>query len=472
MDEGDGEGERGVRMSEEEISMVLNTFMYIDYKEADDGMTLNEILSELSRHPDCAEGGIHFGEYTVLRQAAQDPQIGNLVIDNQSCLMGCDSGTAACTFSSRDGGSIYVVYRGTGDGEWPDNGLGMTQKSTRQQERALEYFDRVVERNQISPSQRVIVTGHSKGGNKAQYVTMSTQYGELVDACYNIDGQGFSQKAIDGWKEAYGESGFEKRRRRITGIFGENDYVNVLGNSIVPKNQIFYVKTPVQVQNFAGYHDIKYMFASRVLNESTGEYDTVFGGRKNDYVMGQGKLGSYAAVLSGLLMRMEPERRDGCAATLMQLMELGGERKTGLNGERLTLSDIGDFVSAGIPVVADSVFYTGQGREMLAAAFCRKSFSQDMKGCLIVKAGYSKMAAQIEPLRNLALEVRKRKEEAQSVSERLPNFAKNSWLLCRSLKREAENLEGEAASLQELSEVLEKIIKIYMETDVRTAETW
>ena len=89
-----------------------------------------------------------------------------------------------------------------------------------------------------------------------------------------------------------------------------------------------------------------------------------------------------------------------------------------------------------------------------------------------MKAGYSKMAAQIEPLRNLALEVRKRKEEAQSVSERLPNFAKNSWLLCRSLKREAENLEGEAASLQELSEVLEKIIKIYMETDVRTAETW
>ena len=42
MDEGDGEGERGVRMSEEEISMVLNTFMYIDYKEADDGMTLKE----------------------------------------------------------------------------------------------------------------------------------------------------------------------------------------------------------------------------------------------------------------------------------------------------------------------------------------------------------------------------------------------------------------------------------------------
>ena len=31
-------------MTEEEISLVLNTFMYIDYKEADDGMTMNEIL--------------------------------------------------------------------------------------------------------------------------------------------------------------------------------------------------------------------------------------------------------------------------------------------------------------------------------------------------------------------------------------------------------------------------------------------
>ena len=69
-------------MTEEEISLVLNTFMYIDYKEADDGMTMNEILEELSRHPDCQEGGIHFGEYTVLTQAARNPEIGSLVIDN------------------------------------------------------------------------------------------------------------------------------------------------------------------------------------------------------------------------------------------------------------------------------------------------------------------------------------------------------------------------------------------------------
>ena len=248
--------------------------------------------------------------------------------------------------------------------------------------------------------------------------------------------------------------------------------MNVLGNSIVPKNQDLLCEDAGAGAEFAGYHDIKYMFASRVLNESTGEYDTVFGGRKNDYVMGQGKLGSYAAVLSGLLMRMEPERRDGCAATLMQLMELGGERKTGLNGERLTLSDIGDFVSAGIPAVADSVFYTGQGREMLAAAFCRKSFSQDMKGCLIVKGrlfqdgSTDRASAESGP--------GSQKTEGRSAERfgKAAEFRKEQLAFVPQPEERAENLEGEAASLQELSEVLEKIIKIYMETDVRTAETW
>ena len=106
-------------LTDEEISMILNTYMYMDYKEADDGMTINEILSELSTHDDYREGGIHFGEYTVLSQAAENPEVGELIIGNQSHLMNFDSGTCACTFSTKDGSSIYVVYRGTGDGEWP-----------------------------------------------------------------------------------------------------------------------------------------------------------------------------------------------------------------------------------------------------------------------------------------------------------------------------------------------------------------
>lgn len=456
-------------MTEEEISLVLNTFMYIDYKEADDGMTVSEILEELSRHPDCQEGGLHSGEYTVLSKAAENPEIGKLAIGNQSCLMGYDSGTAACTFATEDRSRLYVVYRGTGDGEWPDNGLGMTAKSTPQQERALDYFERVMEREEAGPGQRVIVTGHSKGGNKAQFVTMSTKYEDRIAACYSIDGQGFSESAIAGWKDDYGKEEYEERTGRITGICGENDYVNVLGNSIIPKERIRYIKTPVQVQNFAGYHDIKYMFASLEGDDSSG---TVFGGTKNDYAAGQGRLGSYAAALSAAFMGMDSEHRDGCAATLMQLMELGGERKTGLNGEKLTLFDIADFVSVGIPAVADSMFRTQQGRKMLAAAFMGKTFSQDMTGRLVLRADYSLLAGQSRSFQEMAAEIRKRKEEAEQIAGRLPYFIKNNWTLCRSLKRETQRLEEEAERLEKLSETVERIVKIYMERDVQISQMW
>ena len=69
-----------------------------------------------------------------------------------------------------------MAYRGTGDGEWPDNGIGMTCASSAQQDSALSYFEEVVEAMEINGGQRLVVTGHSKGGNKAQFVTMESRY--------------------------------------------------------------------------------------------------------------------------------------------------------------------------------------------------------------------------------------------------------------------------------------------------------
>ena len=132
-------------LTEEEISMVLNTYMYMNYKEAEDGMTLRKILEEVQKLPEYQEGGRYYGEYSVVSEAAGDDRVGEMVIGSQSHLMGFDDGTCACTFSSKENDEVYVVYRGTGDGEWPDNGLGMTREKTLQQERALTYFETVVE---------------------------------------------------------------------------------------------------------------------------------------------------------------------------------------------------------------------------------------------------------------------------------------------------------------------------------------
>lgn len=458
-------------MTDEEISMVLSAYMYLNYREADDGMTINEILSELSGAPDYQEGGLFYGEYTILSEAAANPEIGALVIGNQSHLMGYDTGTAACTFSTKDGEDVYVVYRGTGDGEWPDNGLGMTRKSTLQQERALQYFEEVMEREHITENQKLVVTGHSKGGNKAQFVTMSTKYQEVLDACYNFDGQGFSEKAIEEWKNTYSEEEYQQRIYKIMGIYGENDYVNVLGISIVPKSQTRYIKTPVSPENFAGYHDIKYMFATQEKDPVTGETITVFHGNKNVYVTNRGVLGNYAVLLSERMMQMEEKERNSCAAAVMQLLELGGERKTGLNGEQLSFREVQDFFKSGIPMIAGSLFGTEEGKNVLMGIIGKRPYTEEMQGRIAVKVNYQALKEQAEGLADMAAELKQYEEKVRMVQAQLPEFAKRSWFLAGRLTRESDSLEESRKKLIKLSEALIRVVREYAGTDMQMEES-
>ena len=109
---------------------------------------------------------------------------------------------------------------------------------------------------------------------------------------------------------------------------------------------------------------------------------------------------------------------------------------------------------------------------MLAAAFHQKTFSQDMKGHMILMTDYSLMACQVQALSQMASQVRKRMREVRETADRLPCFVKNNWILCRSLKGEAQRLEREAESLEELSGLLEEIVKLYMERDVKVSQLW
>lgn len=45
------------------------------------------------------------------------------------------------------------------------------------------------------------MSGHSKGGNKAQYVTMFSQNRDVIDTCVALDGQGFSDSAMEAMQE-------------------------------------------------------------------------------------------------------------------------------------------------------------------------------------------------------------------------------------------------------------------------------
>ena len=57
-----------------------------------------------------------------------------------------------------------------------DNSEGLIGlvNETQQQKQAMEYFDYIVEKTTIIKNIEITITGHSKGGNKAQYTTTNS----------------------------------------------------------------------------------------------------------------------------------------------------------------------------------------------------------------------------------------------------------------------------------------------------------
>ena len=70
----------------------------------------------------------------------------------------------------------------------------------------------------------------------------------------------------------------------------------------------------------------------------------------------------------------------------------------------------------------------------------------------------------------MAERIKKHKEEIESVRSRLPEFMKNSWLICHKLGKEAEALDRVHLELCRLSEMLENIVKVYMIKDTQAAD--
>ena len=90
-----------------------------------------------------------------------------------------------------------VAYRGTAAAEWTDDFLGANQIDSLQQINALEWYKAVYEKHNLK-NYYVTVIGHSKGGNKAKYITILNN---TVDRCVSFDGQGFSDKFMDYYKK-------------------------------------------------------------------------------------------------------------------------------------------------------------------------------------------------------------------------------------------------------------------------------
>ncbi|MGN1021032.1 MAG: Mbeg1-like protein [Aristaeellaceae bacterium] len=248
----------------------------------------------------------------------------------------------------RGGDTYYVGFQGTQEDEWVDNGEGMAQCSTLQQQDAADYFDRMVEQYGITDADNVVVTGHSKGGNKAQYVTMASEHADLVDTCVALDGQGFSPEAIALWSQ-YPEV-YEARRDKIILVAGSNDFVHVLGERIARDENVYYLAYDegcTSLTDYAGtvgrlgiatiatFHMCEYLF-QHTWDPEQGCY--VFSAELQPPGT-QSEFSQQIQEISNYLMSLPAGEREAAAATLMALISQMSGGST-LDGRSPTLTDI------------------------------------------------------------------------------------------------------------------------------------
>ena len=240
------------------------------------------------------------------------------------------SGLTACVFT-KPNGDISVVFKGTGNGEWIDNGEGLSgipeentyitpdgirivekDFATDQQVQALNWFNTIAAKNNWNSKNSITVSGHSKGGNKAQFITINSDF---PDRCYSFNGHGFSPEALLSLKKLYGEK-FETRRKKIVSISADNDYINVIGERLTTEKNIYFFKSAWR------FHDLE----SILDNSGNLRQQTK-----------QGKLSQYIEAVSKELMLLPPSLRQYATMGVMNIFQKYLGQEDAVNGDKVSI---------------------------------------------------------------------------------------------------------------------------------------
>lgn len=273
--------------------LILNCVIYVNSFEKDDVFenTVGKNLFEISDLLECKKNSlgifpaeINEEEFSIIiNTIKKNKELYEKIkiVDVDNSVYGNISGSdrvVNVTFLYED--NLIIVYKGTaGDFEWKDNVEGTYNISdTKQQRMALSYFDEMVEK--FKDVKKVYVSGHSKGGNKSQYIGVLRGNMSKLERVYSFDGQGFNSIFLKKYNIE-----IENNRHKIFNICNEYDYVNILLFSIA--NKIF-IKSTTGIGNekdrqsklmhrFGGFHSPYSMFKNEngilKLNEVTEQSD-------------------------------------------------------------------------------------------------------------------------------------------------------------------------------------------------------
>lgn len=255
-------------------------------------------------------------------------------------------------FAFKSANNISVVFRGTSPVEWIDNGLGLSGISsdstyytfgedgevlyantvkdlaTYRQAEALNWFEMICARNGWGKDHVITVSGHSKGGNKAQFIAVNS---DKVDLCVSFDGQGFSPEAISYFREKLGEV-FDERQKKIISVCAYNDYINILGDSLLRSENVFYLDAPVGEDEPEAFHRIE-----AILDDDGG----LHGARE------QGEMSIQLSKIAREVMRLDPGIRNYATVGISS----AAGKITG--GERIMSDDIRGNIITGVGLILE-----------------------------------------------------------------------------------------------------------------------
>ena len=169
----------------------------------------------------------------IIEGIINDPELSKLEIIGSQQLETSDHRRYNLNIAYEDPqtNQCIISYKGTsGKNEWEDNVHGLVESDTQSQTEALAFFDKYASKEKYKD---VIVTGHSKGANKAMYSTIVSENANKISKCVAFDGQGFSNYFIDKYADKIDDNG-----SKITNYFAKNDFVNVLMKQVENSKQI------------------------------------------------------------------------------------------------------------------------------------------------------------------------------------------------------------------------------------------
>lgn len=229
-------------ISAEQQALLMTLIYFDDVANRKNGTTIETIISKIqakgieryAKDADGLPGCMNQEEWKdCFNRIMADPELRKMTIQNSSEVAGGYPddfrGVSFVSGTTENPSDVVIVFRGTeGALQWGDDVEGAFVEDTIYQMAALNYVESLPN---YPESTHVAITGHSKGGNLATYVTL---FSDKIDECTAFDTQGFSNE----FHSKYAAE-IEKNKSKITAINAQNDPVSLFLKPIAGQEKLY-----------------------------------------------------------------------------------------------------------------------------------------------------------------------------------------------------------------------------------------